>query len=77
MPSHIFDLYGHGKLTLSKSNGWVLRDVTSFFCILWSVPVDQSGGLTLFDMGGMMVPQNVFDHCAQMLRSRKPKLGGF
>ena len=29
--------------------------------------------LTLFDMGGggMMAPQNVFDHCAQTLRRRK------
>ena len=33
--------------------------------------------LTLFDMGGMVVPQNVFDHCAQMLRRRKLKLGDF
>ena len=34
--------------------------------------------LTLFDMGGggggMMVPQNVFDHCAKTLRKRKLKL---
>ena len=31
--------------------------------------------LTLFDMRGMMAPQNVFDHCAQTLRRRKLKLG--
>ena len=32
----------------------------------------------IFDMwGGMMVPQNVFDHCAQTLRRRKLKLGDF
>ena len=35
------------------------------------------GSLTLFDMGGMMAPQNVFDHCAQTLRKRKLKLGDF
>ena len=34
-------------------------------------------GLTLFDMGAMMAPQNVFDHCAQTLRRRKLKLGDF
>ena len=27
--------------------------------------------------GGMMAPQNVFDHCAQTLRRRKLKLGNF
>ena len=32
-------------------------------------------GLTLFDMGGMMAPQNIFDHCAQTRRRRKLKLG--
>ena len=30
--------------------------------------------LTLFDMGDIMAPQNVFDHCAQTLRRRKLKL---
>ena len=39
-----------GQTTTFKSNGWVLRDVTSFFCILWSVLVDQSGGLSM-DIG--------------------------
>ena len=35
--------------------------------------------LTLFDMGGggMMAPQNVFDHCAETLWRRKLKLGDF
>ena len=33
--------------------------------------------LTLFDIGGMMGPQDVFDHCAQMLKKRKLKLGDF
>ena len=34
--------------------------------------------LTLFNMEeGMMAPKNVFDHCAQMLRGRKLKLGSF
>ena len=33
--------------------------------------------LTLFDMGGMMAPQIVFDHCAQMLKRRKMKVGDF
>ena len=35
--------------------------------------------LTLFDMGGggMMAPQNVFDHCSQTLWRRKLKLGDF
>ena len=35
--------------------------------------------LTQFDMGvgGMMAPQNVFDHCAQTLRKRMMKLGDF
>ena len=33
--------------------------------------------LTLFDMGAMKAPQNVFDHCAQTLRRRKLKLGDF
>ena len=32
-------------------------------------------GLTLFDMGGMMASQNIFDHYAQTRRSRKLKLG--
>ena len=27
--------------------------------------------------GSMMAPKNVFDHCAQTLRSRKLKLGDF
>ena len=35
------------------------------------------GSLTLFDMGAMMAPQNVFDHCAQTLKRRKLKLGDF
>ena len=30
-----------------RVNGWALRDVTSFFCILQSVSVDQSGGLSM------------------------------
>ena len=39
---------------------------------------DPFSKLTLFDMGGgMMAPQNVFDHCAQMLRRKKLKLGDF
>ena len=36
--------------------------------------------LTLFDIGGrggMMAPQNVFDHCAQTLMRRNLKLGDF
>ena len=36
--------------------------------------------LTLFDIeggGGHDGPQNVFDHCAQLLRRRKLKLGDF
>ena len=33
--------------------------------------------LTLFDIGGMMAPQNVFDHRAQTLRRGKLKLGDF
>ena len=34
--------------------------------------------LTLFDMGGgMMAPQNVFNHCAQTLRRRKLEFGDF
>ena len=36
-----------GRTTTFKSNGWTLRDVTSFFCILQSVSVDQSGGLIM------------------------------
>ena len=42
----------------------------SSFC-LFALP------LTLFDMGGHDVPQNVFGHCAQMRRRRKLKLGNF
>ena len=30
-----------------RINDKTLRDVTSFFCILWSVSVDQSGGLSM------------------------------
>ena len=30
-----------------KNNDWTLRDVTLFFCILRSVSVDQSGGLSM------------------------------
>ena len=33
-----------------RSNGWALKDVTSFFCIMWLVSVDQSGGLSV-DIG--------------------------
>ena len=36
-----------GRTTTSKVNGWTLRDATSFFCILWSVSVDHSGGLRM------------------------------
>ena len=35
------------RTTTFKSNGWGLRDVTSFFCILQSVSVYQSGGLSM------------------------------
>ena len=35
-----------GRTTTYKSNGWALRDVTSFFYILQAVSVDQSGGLS-------------------------------
>ena len=35
-----------GPTTTSRFNGWALRDVDSFFCILQSVPVDQSGCLS-------------------------------
>ena len=35
------------RTTTFRINGWTLRDVTSFFCILWSVSVDQSGGLSM------------------------------
>ena len=35
-----------GRTTTFKINGWVLRDVTSFFRILRSMSVDQSGGLS-------------------------------
>ena len=33
--------------------------------------------LTLFDMRGIIAPQNVFDHCVETLRKRKLKLGNF
>ena len=36
-----------GQTTTFKSNAWALRDVTSFFGILQSVSVDQSGSLTM------------------------------
>ena len=35
-----------GRTTTFRTNGWALRDVTSFSCILQSVSVDQSGGLS-------------------------------
>ena len=35
-----------GRTTIFRINGWMLRDVTSFFRILQSVSVDQSGGLS-------------------------------
>ena len=37
----------YGPSTTFKSNGWASRDVISFFCILQSVSVDQSGGLSM------------------------------
>ena len=36
-----------GWTTTFRINGWALRDVTSFFCILQSVSVDQSCGLSM------------------------------
>ena len=36
-----------GRTPTFKSNGWALGDVTSFFCILQSVSVDQSGDLSI------------------------------
>ena len=36
-----------------------------------------SYGAREFYMGGMMAPQNVFEHCAQTLRRRKLKPGDF
>ena len=36
-----------GRTTTFRISGWTLRDVTSFFCILQSVPVVQSGGLRI------------------------------
>ena len=39
-----------GRTTTFRVNGWTLADVTSFFCILQSVSVDQSGGLRM-DIG--------------------------
>ena len=35
------------RTTTFKINGWALRDVTSFFCILRLVSVDQSGDLSM------------------------------
>ena len=36
-----------GRTTTFRINGWALRDVTSFFCILQLVSVDQSGSLSM------------------------------
>ena len=36
-----------GRTTAFRVNGWTLSDVTSFSCILWSLSVDQSGGLRM------------------------------
>ena len=36
-----------GWTTNFRVNGWELKDVTSFFCILQSVSVDQSRGLSM------------------------------
>ena len=36
----------YGLDTNFSSNGSALRDVTSFFCILYSVSIDQSVGLS-------------------------------
>ena len=35
------------EVSTFKTNGWALRDFTSFFCILRSVSVDQFGGLSM------------------------------
>ena len=45
---------------------------------VWVTKGSVKEGLTLFDLGGvMMTPQNVFDHCAQTPRRRKLKFGDF
>ena len=36
-----------GRTTTFRVNGWTLVDVTSFSCILYSLSVDQSGGLRM------------------------------
>ena len=36
-----------GRTTTFRVNGWTLADVTSFSCILYSLSVDQSGGLRM------------------------------
>ena len=36
-----------GWTTTFRVNGWTLADVTSFSCILYSLSVDQSGGLRM------------------------------
>ena len=38
---------------------------------------EVENSLTLFDMGTIMAPQNVFDHFAQTLWRRKLKCGDF
>ena len=46
--------------------------------VVATLPELSEWTLTPFDMGGaMMAPQNVFDHCAQMLRRRKLKFADF
>ena len=36
-----------GRTTTFRVNGWTLADVISFSCILYSLSVDQSGGLRM------------------------------
>ena len=44
-----------GRIIAFRVNGWTLTEVTSFSCILWSVSVDQSGGLRTLVSHAMLV----------------------
>ena len=44
-----------GETTTFRVNGWLLSDVTSLCCILWSVSVVQSDGLNM-EIGVLYLP---------------------
>ena len=59
-----------GWTTTFKGNGWALRDVTLFFCILQSVSLDQSGGLGM-EIGVFYLPHAMLDQAELIVSSTR------